>query len=100
MAVLAESHNGEELYKALEAGCTVIGINNRDLKTFEVSLDITKRLARLVPDNCTLVTESGIKGNADMRGLKASGAKAALIGETLMKSGDIAVTLAELKDLS
>ena len=100
LSVLAESHNEEELYKVLEAGCTVAGINNRDLKTFEVSLDTTKKLAGLVPEDCVIVTESGIKGNSDIRELRASGAQAALIGETLMKSGDIAKTLAELRCLT
>lgn len=100
LSVLAESHNEEELYKVLEAGCTITGINNRNLKTFEVSLETTKKLAKLIPDGCTIVTESGIASNSDIRTLKASGAKAALIGETLMRSGDIAKTLRELTDLS
>ena len=96
LTVLAESHNEEELNKVLEAGCTVVGINNRDLKTFEVSLDTTKRLAGLVPESCVIVTESGIANNSDIRALRAYGAQAALIGETLMRSGDIVKTLAEL----
>lgn len=100
LSVLAESHNEDELYKVLEAGCTITGINNRNLKTFEVSLETTKKLAKLIPDNCTIVTESGIANNSDIRTLKASGAKAALIGETLMRSEDIAKTLRELTDLT
>ncbi|MCM1053934.1 MAG: indole-3-glycerol phosphate synthase TrpC [Bacteroides sp.] len=99
MSVLAESHNEEELYKVLEAGCTITGINNRDLKTFEVRLETTKKLAGLIPSNCVIVTESGISRNADIRELKAAGARAALVGETLMKSGNIAETLSELTDL-
>lgn len=100
MTVLAESHNEEELNKVLEAGCTVTGINNRNLKTFEVSLETTKRLAKLIPDSCTLVSESGITDNADIRMLKAAGANAVLIGETLMRSGDIGKTLKELTELN
>lgn len=96
LSVLAESHNEEELYKVLEAGYTVAGINNRNLKTFEVSLETTKRLAKLIPDNCTVVSESGIASNADIRMLRAAGAEAVLIGETLMRSGDVGKTLKEL----
>lgn len=96
LQVLAESHNEEELEKVLEAGCTITGINNRNLKTFEVSLETTQRLSRLIPSDCTIVAESGIKNSDDVKFLKSCGAKAFLIGETLMRSGDIAAAMREL----
>lgn len=96
LQVLAESHNEEELEKVLEAGCTITGINNRNLKTFEVSLGTTQRLSRLIPSDCTIVAESGIKNSEDVKFLKSCGAKAFLIGETLMRSGDIAAAMQEL----
>lgn len=96
MQVLAESHNEEELEKVLEAGCKITGINNRNLKTFEVSLETTQRLARLIPSDCVIVAESGIKNAEDVKFLKDCGAKAFLIGETLMRSGDIAAAMSEL----
>ena len=94
--VLAESHNEEELDSVLEAGCEIIGINNRNLKTFEVSLETTVKLAEKVPRVCTIVSESGIRDNADIKLLRSCGAEAVLIGETLMRSGDIARSLREL----
>lgn len=99
LQVLAESHNEEELEKVLEASCTITGINNRNLKTFEVSLETTQRLSRLIPSNCTIVAESGIKNSDDVKFLKSCGAKAFLIGETLMRSGDIAAAMRELTDV-
>lgn len=96
LQVLAESHNEEELEKVLEAGCTITGINNRNLKTFEVSLETTQRLSRFIPSDCTIVAESGIKNSEDVKFLKSCGAKAFLIGETLMRSGDIAAEMREL----
>lgn len=100
LSVLAESHNEEELNSVLEAGCKIVGINNRNLKTFEVTLDTTEKLSGLVPDDCIIVAESGIKDNGDVRRLKKCGANAFLIGETLMRSENIANTLSELTDLS
>ena len=94
--VLAESHNEKELDSVLEAGCGIIGINNRNLKTFEVTLETTVRLAEKVPKGHTIVSESGIRDNADIKLLRSCGAEAVLIGETLMRSGDIAKSLREL----
>lgn len=94
--VLTEVHDEMELQSVLEADCDIIGINNRNLKTFDVTLETTKRLAEKVPKGKILVSESGIAGNADMRFVKENGANAVLIGETLMRSGNIAGTLAEL----
>ncbi len=95
--VLAEAHDERELYSVLEADCEIIGINNRNLKTFEVSLETTRELSRLVPDRCVLVSESGISTREHMEFLKRCGADAVLVGETLMRSGDVKKSLAELK---
>lgn len=94
---LVEVHNEEELASVLEAKCDIIGINNRNLKTFEVSLETTKRLAKLIPEGCVIVSESGISTNSDMEFAKENGANAVLVGETLMRSGDISATLKALR---
>ncbi len=99
MDVLAESHDERELETAIEAGCTIFGINNRNLKTFEVSLETTRRLARLVPKDGVIVSESGIKTAEDMKLLEDLGADAVLIGETLMRSGSVEKSVAELRSL-
>lgn len=98
LACLTEVHNEEELSSALDAGCDLLGINNRNLKTFEVNLSVTERLASQVPDGCVLVSESGIRNNGDMKIVRKHGADAVLIGETLMRSGDIGRSLRELRD--
>ncbi len=88
--VLAESHSTEEFNRLSAAGCDIIGINNRNLKTFEVSLDTTANVAaaaRKSSQNFVLVSESGIKGNEDMKRLRECGADAVLVGETLMRAG-------------
>ncbi|MGN0667158.1 MAG: indole-3-glycerol phosphate synthase TrpC [Huintestinicola sp.] len=84
--VLAESHNEEEFEKLLSAGCDIIGINNRDLKTFEVSLETTDRLAHMRKNDTILVSESGIRDNGDMKRVRSYGADGVLIGETLVKN--------------
>lgn len=99
MDVLAESHDEKELEAVIAAGCSIFGINNRNLKTFEVSLENTKRLAKLVPDGGILVSESGIKTAEDMKFLADLGADAVLIGETLMRSGSVESSMRELRSL-
>ena len=99
MDVLAESHDEKELEAVIAAGCSIFGINNRNLKTFEVSLENTKRLAKLVPDDGILVSESGIKTAGDMKLLADLGANAVLIGETLMRSGSVESSMKELRSL-
>ena len=94
---LTEVHNEEELQKVIRCKCDIIGINNRDLKTFHVDLNTTKRLAELVPYDAVLVSESGLKNGADIREVKEYGADAVLIGETLMRAGDIKNTINELR---
>lgn len=85
--VLAEAHNEEEVTRLVNAGFDIIGINNRNLKTFEVTLETTGRLSALIPDKTLVVCESGIKNNADMHYAKECNADAVLVGETLMRSG-------------
>ena len=99
MDVLAESHNETELTSVINAGCTVFGINNRNLKDFSVTLETTKRLAGLVPEGGIIVAESGIKTSEDMKFLADCGANAVLIGETLMRSGSIEKSVKKLRSL-
>jgi indole-3-glycerol phosphate synthase len=89
MAALVEVHNEAELERALRVGTTLIGINNRDLKTFHEDLDTTARLARLVPSDVTLVAESAIRSVDDVRRMGELGAHAVLVGEGLVKADNI-----------
>jgi indole-3-glycerol phosphate synthase len=83
--VLVEIHDRQQLEIALEAGCDIIGINNRDLKTFNVDINTTENLIKYIPQNTTIVSESGIKTPEDIRYLASLGVDAVLIGETFMK---------------
>jgi len=83
--VLCEVHDEEELKFALDAGCDLIGVNNRDLKTFKVDLETSFRLAPLIPKQVLAVAESGIRTASDISLLRDAGFKAFLIGESLMK---------------
>jgi indole-3-glycerol phosphate synthase len=94
--VLCEVHDEEELKRAVDAGCDLIGINSRDLRTFAVDLETAFRLASLIPKNVVRVAESGIHSGADVARLRAAGYQAFLIGESLMKAespGDALRTL-------
>jgi indole-3-glycerol phosphate synthase len=84
--VLCEAHDQDELQRALDAGCDLIGINSRDLRTFEVNLETAFRLAGKIPAGCLRVAESGIHSGADLARLRAAGYDAFLIGESLMKA--------------
>jgi indole-3-glycerol phosphate synthase len=84
--VLCEAHNEEELGRAVDAGSDLIGVNNRDLRTFEVDVNTALRLAEQIPRNVISVAESGINNGADIARLRAAGYKAFLIGESLMKA--------------
>jgi indole-3-glycerol phosphate synthase len=84
--VLCEVHDAEELRRALNAGCGIIGVNNRNLKTFNVDLETALRLAEKIPSDSLAVAESGIENGADIARLRAAGYGAFLIGETLMKA--------------
>lgn len=93
---IVETHNKEETESAISAGADIIGINNRNLKTFHVDLNTTKDLASLVPKDKILISESGIKTKEDIRFVKGNGAKAVLIGETFMRSKDKKAMFEEL----
>jgi indole-3-glycerol phosphate synthase len=90
MAALVEVHDAGELERALKLGARLVGVNNRDLKTFNVDMETTARLAALVPAEVTLVAESGIASADDVRRMGAVGADAVLVGEALMKAADMA----------
>ncbi|GAA0498700.1 indole-3-glycerol phosphate synthase TrpC [Salinibacillus aidingensis] len=97
LEVLFEVHNEDELTIALDMDVDIIGINNRNLKTFDVSLDVTETLAEKIRAEETLViSESGIKSKGDAKRVTRAGAKGILVGETLMKSDNIKETLEEL----
>ena len=96
MAALVEVHDEEELMPAVASGAGVIGVNNRNLHTFEVSLETALRLADKIPAGVVRVAESGIHSSADVEQLRAAGYQAFLVGEHLMKSGDPAGALRAL----
>jgi indole-3-glycerol phosphate synthase len=96
MKCLVEVHNEDELEVALGSGAEIIGINNRDLNTFEVNIATTERLRPLIPSDRIVISESGISNGHDMERLKEWGVNAALIGEALMSSPDIAAKMREL----
>jgi indole-3-glycerol phosphate synthase len=93
---LVEVHDEAELDAALEAGAEVIGVNNRNLKTFEVSLDVTERLAPRVPAGTTLVSESGIASGAEAQRVRRAGASAILVGSAIVSAADPAAKVREL----
>lgn len=97
MTALVEAHHEYEMERAQRLGAKLIGINNRDLKTFHVDLATTGRLAGLVDDDVVLVAESGIHSAADVRAMGRLGASAILVGESLMKAAD---TVARTRELS
>lgn len=96
--ILAETHDESELERVLALDFDIIGINNRNLKTFEVTLETTARLAGMIPEGKVIVSESGIRDNADMKTVRSYRADAVLIGETLMRSGNIGTTLTALRE--
>ncbi|MGE6378287.1 indole-3-glycerol phosphate synthase TrpC [Peribacillus muralis] len=96
--VLTEIHDEAELERALELNAELIGINNRNLKTFKVDLAVTERLAKLLdPKRHLIISESGIKTKEDVLRVKKAGAVGILVGETLMTSADLPNTMAELQ---
>jgi indole-3-glycerol phosphate synthase len=91
--VLVELHDADQLSRVIDCGATLIGINNRDLRTFQTTLDHTLDLLPNVPPGRGVISESGIKTNADMRRLEAAGVKGVLVGESLMRAPDIGQAL-------
>lgn len=96
--VLCEVHDESELHRALDAGCDLIGVNSRDLRTFKVDLQTAFRLAPLIPRDVLSVAESGIHSGQDIARLRAEGYKAFLIGESLMKEPSPGAALRRLLD--
>jgi indole-3-glycerol phosphate synthase len=94
--VLVEIHDEAELDHALAAKATLIGVNQRDLLTFEVDHERALRMAGVIPDSAIKVAESGVRGATDARSLHAAGYGAVLVGETLVTSGDPAAAIADL----
>lgn len=98
LAALVEAHDREEIASAVSAGARIIGVNNRNLKDFSVDFSNAARLRDLIPPETVYVAESGVKGPEDARTLKAIGADAALVGETLMRAKDKGAVLAALRE--
>ncbi len=96
LSVLVEVHDGAELERALRLKTPLVGINNRNLRTFEVSLDTTLGLLRDMPDDRLLVTESGILARTDVRRMRDAGVHAFLVGEAFMRADDPGAALAGL----
>jgi indole-3-glycerol phosphate synthase len=100
IAALVEVHTAPELERALAAGARIIGVNNRNLRTLEVSLETSLRLRSKIPPGCLAVSESGIKTAADLHRLSEAGFNAALIGERFMTAPDPGQELAEMLRLA
>jgi indole-3-glycerol phosphate synthase len=98
MEALVEVHNESEMQRALDAGATVIGVNNRDLRSFEVSLDVALNLARILPKGIIGIAESGIRTPDDIRRLSEAGYRGFLVGEHLMRSRSPGAALKELME--
>lgn len=96
LAALVEVHTPDELYRVLETGAPLVGINNRDLHTFKTDLEVTFKLLPLVPEGTVVVSESGIHTQMDVARLARAGVDAVLVGEALMRARDIGAAVAEL----
>jgi indole-3-glycerol phosphate synthase len=96
MDALVEVHTRDELQRAEASGATLIGVNNRNLHTFEVSIEVSRELSGFAPAGATLVSESGLRTKDDLRALSALGYRGFLIGETLMRAREPQQALREL----
>ena len=99
IAVLVEIHDEPELESALGAGASLIGVNQRDLVTFQVDHERAVRMAAIIPDDVTKVAESGVRGASDARALRSAGFHAVLVGETLVTAADPAAALRDLRGI-
>jgi len=96
MDALVEAHVEEEVEQALASGARILGINNRDLRSFKTDLSITEQLCAMIPEDVTVVSESGVRTPADVKRLAASGVSAVLVGESLMTAPDASKQLRQL----
>lgn len=96
MTALVEVHTEEEMKRAVVAGAQCIGINNRNLKTFETKIETTLKLRELAPKGCTLISESGIRTAGDVKMLRAAGIDAILVGESLLRQPDLEAAVRSL----
>ena len=97
LSCLVETHNEDEIKKALNSGAKILGINNRDLKTFSVDINTSLKLRKFIPEDKILISESGIKTAQDIKMLKCAGFNGALIGESMMLSKNKVLFLSELR---
>ncbi len=100
LQALVELYEADNLARVVESGARLIGVNNRDLRTFVTRLEHTLELAPRLPQDCCLVSESGIRSRADVERLRAAGVRAVLVGETLMRAPDPGGKLRELRGVS
>ena len=100
MSALVEAHDEAEVSAALKAGARIIGVNNRNLRDFSIDTENSRRLRELIPEDILFVSESGVRSAADVEALRAIGADAVLIGETLMRAADKKAKLKELRGIS
>ncbi|MDQ6909769.1 MAG: indole-3-glycerol phosphate synthase TrpC, partial [Actinomycetota bacterium] len=98
MTALVEVHTGDELARALDAGADVIGVNSRDLRTFDVDLGVVERLALRIPDHVVKVAESGVKDAADAQRMAECGYDAVLVGTGVVTSPDPAATIRSMRN--
>jgi indole-3-glycerol phosphate synthase len=97
MQALVELYDADNLPRVLDAGATLVGVNNRDLRSFEVRLEHSLELAARMPPGVCLVSESGIRDGGDVARLRAGGVRAVLVGETLMRADDVGATMREMQ---
>ena len=97
LSALVETHTEAEVERALHAGARLVGVNNRNLKTFDVDISLSEQLRKKVPKDILFVAESGIRCAEDVQRMRQNGVDAVLVGETLMRSSDKKAALAELR---